>query len=502
MRVRGKGGLAEVPEAVWTARGQANALATFRRAARTVPAYRAFLKEHGIRPRDVRTYEDFEQLPTTSKENYLLRYDLAELMSGGGLGDTYIITQSSGYSGQPLFWPRFKRQDDQPVKGMQALYSLYDVFRKSTLALNTFSLDTHVGGQCCTDFSLRVARGSRARLALATPGPSVEDTLELVTHLSRRFEQTILWGYPSLVHKIVVTGAEQGVQWSDLNTFVICAGEGFSEDWRRVMVGLLGCSPHPMRVGALYGSADGSLMGFDTPVSIATKQLAHDHKGLQSRVFRGQPPVAFVQFNPIGRFFESISGELALTCWQAVPMIRYVLHDIGDVLPFSTLMKHLECAGMQPDDTLADLGIQRERVWQWPFLSCFGRSDGTVSILGANVYPHALQHVFAVHREAAHFKLAVDEDAGGSGRLTVYVEWADGVPPPEVSRRLECVLHDEVLQALLARNADYRTSFHEDPDACDPRIVVVAAGTGPFASDAGRWKRAYTESAKQPGGNG
>lgn len=257
-----------------------------------------------------------------------------------------------------------------------------------------------------------------------------------------------------------------------------------------------------MRVCALYGSADGGLMGFDTPYSLLARQVAHGHEDLQDRLFRGQPPLAFVQFNPIGRFFESVEGELALTCWQAIPMVRYILRDAGDVFPFSVLMGHFRSCGIDPDEAARGNGIRPQHVWQWPFLSCFGRSDGTVSVVGANVYPHTLQHVFSAHKEVSHFKLAVEDDAAGQSRLTVYVEWADGAPPPEASRRLESALHDEVLQALLDRNPDYRTSFHEDSEACDPRIVVVAAGSGPFAADSGRWKRAYTDSAKQSGGNG
>lgn len=480
-----------VPEQVWTQRGQDKALAVFRRAARSVPAYRAFLKEHGIRPRDIRTFEDFQQLPATSKENYLLKHDLAELMPGGTLEGTCVVTRSSGYTGQPIFWPRAKRQDDGAVKGIMALYSLFDVGHKTTLALNTFSLGAHVGGQMCTDLSLRGARMPRNRLAFATPGASVEDTLEMVKHLSPRFEQTILWGYPSLVHKIVVTGAEAGIRWEELNTFAICGGEGFSEGWRRLMVSLLGGHPHPMRVCALYGSADGGLMGFDTPYSLLARQVAHDHESLQDRLFRGQPPLAFVQFNPIGRFFESVEGELALTCWQAIPMVRYILRDAGDVLSFSVLMEHFRSCGVDPDEATRANGILPQHVWRWPFLSCFGRSDGTVSVVGANVYPHTLQHVFSAHKEVSHFKLAVEDDAAGQSRLTVYVEWADGVPSPEAVQHFEQALHDQVVDALLRGNWDYRGAMRDDPTAADPRIVIVPHKSGPFAGDSGRWKRSY-----------
>jgi len=487
-----RAGPADVPEHVWLQRGRDNALAVFRRAARTVPAYRAFLREHGIMPRDVRTFDDFLQLPTTSKESYLLKHDLASLMPGGKLDGTCMVTRSSGYSGQPIFWPRLKRQDYGGVLGLDAFYSLFGVASRSTLALVTFALGMHSAGQSLIDSSLRVARRPGNKLAIATPGASVKETLELVSHLSPRFEQTIIWGYPSLVHKIVVAGADSGIRWGDLNTFVICAGEGFSESWRRLVVGLLGGPPHPMRVCALYGSADAGLMGFDTPASLLARQLAFDQRNLQDCLFRGRPPLAFVQFSPVERFFESVEGELALTCWRAVPMLRYLLHDVGDVLPFSAVMECFRSCGISPEEAVVANGAIPQQVWRLPFLSCFGRSDGTVSVVGANVYPHTVQHVFSGHREVSHFKLAVEEDATGQTRLTVYVESVDDEPSIQATKHLERVLHDQVLDALLRGNWDYRGAMYDDPAAADPRIVIVPRGTGPFAEDSSRWKRSYT----------
>lgn len=489
---RARPGLADIPEEVWIQRGQAKALSAFRRAARAVPAYRAFLKKHGIRASDVRNFDDFLRIPVTNKENYLLKYELPELMPAGSLDGACVISRSSGYSGDPIFWPRLKRQDDGAVRGMGALYSLFDVARKPTLALNTFALGTHVGGQMCTDLSLRFARMPGNKLAFATPGASVEDTIELVRHLSPRFEQTIIWGYPAMVNAIVKGGIESGIRWSDLNTFAICGGEGFSERWRRLMVDLLGGGPHPMRVSSLFGSADGGLMGFDTPLSIAARKAAHDNRTLQDCLFGGQPPLAFIQFNPIGKFFETVDGELALTSWQAVPMVRYSLHDAGDVIPFSVVMDRFKSCGLEPGNLLQANHANLESLWRWPFLSCFGRADGTVSIDGANVYPHTLQHILVNRSEVAHFKLAAEEDATGRPRLAVFIELCgDSLPGKEQTAQLEQDLHALILDCLLAENSEFRSSYHEDPGCADPRVVIVAKGSGPFANDGGRWKRSH-----------
>ena len=55
---------------------QKKVLEGFRYAAKTLPAYKKFLKEKGIDPRKIKTIEDFKKLPHTTKQNYVLKYDV------------------------------------------------------------------------------------------------------------------------------------------------------------------------------------------------------------------------------------------------------------------------------------------------------------------------------------------------------------------------------------------------------------------------------------------
>jgi len=493
-------GLADIPEEFWIQRGQANALATFRRAARTVPAYRAFLKEHGVQPRDIQTFEDFQQLPATSKEDYLLKHDLADLMPGGKLDGTRVVATSSGSTGQPLFWPRSKRQDDGALRGLQAYFDLFDIRGKSTLFLMTLSLGLHVAGQYMAELMLRLARMPHNRLTVVTPGTSVEDTVELAAHLSPRFDQTILAAYPAFVQQVLTAGSDRGIRWPDLSLFVMTGGESWSEGWREVIADSVGGSPHPMRVTGVYGTSDGGgIMGFETPLSILGRQLAHQREDVRLRLFDGRLEAAFVQFNPMGRFFEEVEGELTLTCWQAVPLIRYALHDAGAVVPFSMVTKRLRSCDADPEALLRARGLAPDSIWQWPFLSCFGRSDGAVSVAAANIYPHMLQHVFAGHPEVSHFRLAVEGGGGSANRFLVYVELGERATLTGDARaRLESVLHDEVVSALSRSSSEYRESLVEAPEVAHPSIVLVPYGSGLFAEDVGRQKRSHIHRGAPP----
>src|SRR5579863_5770323 len=82
------------------------ALELFHDAARSVPAYAAFLKSAGLDPAAVRSAEDFDRLPMLTKDNYQRRYPLPELCRGGRLDGCDMVAVSSGSSGTPTVWPR------------------------------------------------------------------------------------------------------------------------------------------------------------------------------------------------------------------------------------------------------------------------------------------------------------------------------------------------------------------------------------------------------------
>src|SRR5579884_1710727 len=76
--------------------GRAQALALFHQTAVTVPAYRAFLEEHGVDPAGVRSFEDFELVPPVTKQSYVLCHPLTDLCREGDLSSQAMIAVSSG----------------------------------------------------------------------------------------------------------------------------------------------------------------------------------------------------------------------------------------------------------------------------------------------------------------------------------------------------------------------------------------------------------------------
>ena len=67
------------PPEHWEKMGEKSVLALFEYAYKTVPAYKKFLKEHGVDGSKIKTIEDFEILPVMDKQSYLRKYEYRDL---------------------------------------------------------------------------------------------------------------------------------------------------------------------------------------------------------------------------------------------------------------------------------------------------------------------------------------------------------------------------------------------------------------------------------------
>src|SRR5207248_8422877 len=128
--------------------------------AQEVPAYRAFVNEHGIDPTTIQTFDDFKTLPLTDKQNYQYRHSLAHLCRGGSLKNCDMLAVSSGSTGQPTVWPRSIVDEFAIARRFeQAFYDSFRADERRTLAIVCFALGTWVGGMytasCCRHLAAR-----------------------------------------------------------------------------------------------------------------------------------------------------------------------------------------------------------------------------------------------------------------------------------------------------------------------------------------------------------
>ena len=148
------------PESYWIGRGEAMALELFHEMADRVPAYKDFLKQRNINHRDIRTIDDFKNVPTIDKDNYLRQYSRQQLCWGGEFAnDRWVISTTSGSTGEPFYFPRTDLQDEYYTLTAELyLRENFKIHERKTLYIDAFAMGAWIGGLFTYEAVHRVAR--------------------------------------------------------------------------------------------------------------------------------------------------------------------------------------------------------------------------------------------------------------------------------------------------------------------------------------------------------
>jgi len=431
-------------------------LGLFQRAAAGVPAYAAFLREHGIDPASVRGADDWRRLPLMTKAGYFHRHPLPELCRGGELSACDMVAVSSGSTGEPTFWPRALADELAVASRFEQVFR--DSFRadeRPTLAVICFPLGTWVGGM----FTAAACRHLAAKgypITVVTPGNNRAEILRVVGALGPRFAQTVLLGYPPFLKDVVDAGIAEGFAWRAQAIRLVLAGEVISEDWRDLMAERLGLGDPARDTASLYGTADGGVLGNETPLSIAIRRfLAREPEAARAIFGQARLPT-LVQFDPFERFFEEHEGTLMFSGDGGIPLVRYHISDEGGVLPYAALIARLRGLGFDAEAEARRGGPRGVRPL--PFVYVFGRSHFAVSYYGANIFPDTV--IIGLEQPAIRelvtgkFVLEVRDDADHGRELWIAVELsgrgAEVSPGP-----LGDAVAESILAILLRLNSEF-----------------------------------------------
>ncbi|MEW9552702.1 phenylacetate--CoA ligase family protein [Nonomuraea sp. NPDC050783] len=413
----------------------------FRQVAATVPAYGAFLAEHGIDPARVRTLQDFQRLPMTTKDGYIRRHPLPALCRGGVIGD--LIAVSSGSTGVPSFWPR-SASDERAVAAR-----FEEVFRDSfaaagrrTLAVVCFALGTWVGGlftvSCCRHLAER-----GYPITVVAPGTDRREIARVLPELAPYFDQVVLLGYPPFLKNVIDT---EDLPWHEWNLKLVTAGEVFSEEWRTLVCERAGIADPLRGVASLYGTADAGVLGNETPLSVELRRFLAARPAVARELFGESRLPTLLQYDPRARFFEEHEGTLLFSGDNGIPLVRYHIADQGGLLPYERLLGFARDHGFEPSAP----GPER------PFVYVFGRSHFTVSYYGANVYPEniavGLEQPTVAGAVTGKFVVEAAEDARRDRHLVVTVELMPGEKP---SDEIAQAVGQSILAQLLRLNSEF-----------------------------------------------
>ena len=359
--------------------GARGALRAALHAYRRVPAYRDFVDAHGwVDDVSLTGWERLLRLPITDKKGYIERYSTAARCLDGRVPLVGTeMDESSGSSGTPFDWVR----GGMELREMHHQFSQYAtyMFRDKVVTINGFSMGAWSTG-------VNTARAMQRNGMVKSPGPDLEKIIHTLRVLGPGYVY-VLTGYPPFLREILEYGDAEGLDWRAYRMYGIVGGEAMSEQLRERLLTRF------IAVYSAYGASDLDIgVGAESPLSIWVRRQAAEQPELRRQLFGDDPRLPMVfQYNPLDHNVESIDGELVVTVSRLSmlsPRIRYNIHDAGGGHSFDNVVAVCRDFGLDPMAVPTPFGRPPFRL---PFLFIHGRSDSTISYMGANIYPEDVE---------------------------------------------------------------------------------------------------------------
>lgn len=434
--------------------GEKRALALFHEAAKGVPAYKSFLKKKRVNAASVRTASDLSQVPETDKKNYVSKYPLEDRCWGGTLKGSTLVAMSSGTTGTPTLWPRGLEQEAEAAAVHEhLLLDLYEVKKYRTLAIIGFPMGVYVSGIATTLPSFLTAC-KHPNLTLLTAGNNRDSILKTLAELQGNFEQVLLIGHPFFVKDVIETGKKTGIRWGKVRLRTMFCSEGYSEQWRDYLSSLApGSIPHRDFFNT-YGSSELLLMAYESPETILLRRASEKEEVLRTKLFKRPETPFLFQYNPRLRYIEeNPEGELLFTARSGVPLVRFNMHDSGELLPRASIDGALEETGVSLAAGIREAGWKR---WNLPFVALYGRSDHALVFYAANIYPEhihkALNFAPFLKKITGKFTLEKSYTRSMDQKLTINIELQE---KERAAPALRSALTKHIVKTLETINMEY-----------------------------------------------
>lgn len=482
--------LKEKPESHWIKRGEDMALNLFHDMSRRVPAYQDFLKKNGFDPAGVKSIEDFKNIPAVDKDNYLREYPLEQLCWDGDLaGRRWVISTTSGSTGEPFYFPRTDLQDEfYAITAELYLRENFRIHERSTLYVNAFAMGAWIGGIFTYEAIHRVAQKGYA-LSTITPGINKAEVINSVRKLGPKFDQVIIGCYPPIMRDIIDLGIEEGLDWGDYNLGIVFSAEGFSEGFRDYMADHAKLADIHKSTLNHYGTVDLGTMSHETPASILLRRQAVKDDALFASLFgdvHKQPTLT--QYLPEMFYFEAVDNRVLCSSYGGLPLVRYDLKDHGGVCTLEEAAMAYEGTGRELRAELSSAGIA-DTLWNLPFVYVYERSDFSVTFTGAQIYPEEIRRALlepSLHdKVTGKFTMIAGYDEDARNYLELNVELRRGVQGDD---KLTQQITRHVVDHLLEENSEYRVLYGEYKSDLHPRVRLWPNGHELHFSDKGKQK--------------
>jgi phenylacetate-CoA ligase len=339
--------------------------------------YGKLFKEQGLSAESIRTLDDLQQFPFTSKDDLRASYPYG--MAAIPLQQCVRIHSSSGTTGRPTVILHSKTDLDEWAN--QVARCMYMVgLRDTDVFQNTSGYGMFTGG-------LGFQYGAERLGALTVPAAAGNSKRQI--KFITDFGTTCLHIMPSYASRLAEVFRETGVDpQKDTRLHTICIGaEPHSEEQRRRIEQLLGVKAYNC-----FGMSEmnGPGVAFE-----CTEQ-----NGLH--IWEDYVIAEIVHPETLQPVPEGEIGELALTTLlrEATPLIRYRTRDLTRFLP-----------GACP------CGRTHRRIDRLQ-----GRSDDMIILKGVNIFPIQIEKILMAFNELGENYLITIETVGNSDEMLIEVE--------------------------------------------------------------------------------
>lgn len=350
--------------------------ATLQRCMRT-PFYRKRFDEAGLKPEDIRSLEDLQKIPFTTKQDLRDNYPFG--LSAVPLEEVVRLHSSSGTTGTPTVILHTQKDLDEWANAVaRCLYMVG--LRPGDIFQNSSGYGMFTGG-------LGFQYGAE-RLGMLTVPAAAGNTKRQIKFITD-FGTTALHAIPSYAGRLYEVMEEMGIDHrrdTKLKTLIIGA-EPHSDEQRKRIENMLGVKAYNS-----FGMSEmcGPGVAFE----------CQEQNGLH--IWEDYYIVEIVNPETLEPVPEGEVGELVLTTInrEAMPLLRYRTRDLTRILPG-------ECK----------CGRHHKRLDRMK-----GRSDDMMILKGVNIFPIQIENILMQFKELGTDYLITLTNLEANDEMTVEVE--------------------------------------------------------------------------------
>jgi phenylacetate-CoA ligase len=451
---------------------QSIALRTFRQ----VKAYARFLDDNRV----VWPCQ-FNDLPVVDKANYIQAYPLPDLLAEDAAADIFAIFGSSGPGGHAVYWPQLKAGYADAAPRLRAfLEHSFEIDRRRTLAIVGLALGSWIGGDILSWALKDVALSAPYPFAVFSPGNKHDEIIGMLSAASGLVDQFLLVCCPSAIAHVRLRADEMGrdLPLSKIRFLVI--GEPFPESLRSELAQASGSGGPSVGLFSVYGSADTGILGYESAATVRLRQLCAADRLIAERLgIAGVIPHFFHQADPTV-YLETVGGELCVTKWQGIPLVRYNLQDRAQLFDWPMLVERLGKQASDDGPLPEALATFRNVMPSLPcdgVIAVSGRSDSLIlcgTKLSEAMLDQAVRSPEFAHRLTGLYQACiVVEDR--RQRLSLRLETRGEGPHRDEA------LYDPLIQAIGRAQPEFMDDWRHiyrrwdgDPDKCILKLDFVA----------------------------